>query len=252
MPARLIRGETLTLRTREYVQAVRVMGGSGRRIVIRHIIPNTIGTIMVNATFQVADAILLLAALGFLGLGVPAPLTDWGSMLSDGVNYADDGYWWQIIPDGRRDRARRRRLQLRRRRAPRRLRSPAPAPLTRCERGADGRVVGERDVERGSTWLTPRSGGVSGRRRRAGVMRRSRQRSGCQPGSSAAALDRLLRAGSGRRPGARAEGAQRRLLLGADLLRVRAARAEAAARRRRDRRRELAAGFGARLAGPGR
>ena len=47
------------------------MGGSGRRIVVRHIIPNTIGTIVVNATFNVADAILLLAALGFLGLGVP-------------------------------------------------------------------------------------------------------------------------------------------------------------------------------------
>ena len=95
-----MRGETLTLRTREYVMAVRVMGGSGGRIVVRHIIPNTIGTIMVNATFQVADAILLLAALGFLGLGVPAPLTDWGSMLADGVNNAYDGYWWQIIPVG--------------------------------------------------------------------------------------------------------------------------------------------------------
>ena len=67
---------------------------------LRHIIPNTIGTIIVNATFQVADAILLLAALGFIGLGVPAPLTDWGSMLADGVNSALDGYWWQIYPAG--------------------------------------------------------------------------------------------------------------------------------------------------------
>jgi peptide/nickel transport system permease protein len=98
VPARLVRGETLTLRTREYVQAVRVMGGSGRRIVLRHIIPNTIGTIVVNATFQVADAILLLAALGFLGIGVPSPQTDWGTMLSNGVNYALDGYWWEIYP----------------------------------------------------------------------------------------------------------------------------------------------------------
>jgi peptide/nickel transport system permease protein len=100
VPARLVRGETLTLRVREYVMAVRVMGGTGRRIVLRHIIPNTIGTIIVNATFQVADAILLLAALGFVGLGVPAPLTDWGSMLANGVNYALDGYWWQIYPAG--------------------------------------------------------------------------------------------------------------------------------------------------------
>lgn len=100
VPGRLIRGETLTLRVREYVQAVRVMGGSRKRIVLRHIIPNAIGTIVVNATFQVADAILLLAALGFLGLGLPAPQTDWGSMLANGTNSALNGFWWQIYPAG--------------------------------------------------------------------------------------------------------------------------------------------------------
>ena len=100
VPARLIRGETLSLRNREYVQAVRVMGGSRRRIIARHIIPNSIGTIVVFATFQVADSILLLAALGFLGLGVPAPQTDWGTMLSNGVDAAGNGYWWQIYPAG--------------------------------------------------------------------------------------------------------------------------------------------------------
>jgi peptide/nickel transport system permease protein len=100
IPARLIRGQALSLRQREYVQAVKVMGGSRTRIVLRHIIPNSIGTIIVNATFNIADAILLLAALGFIGLGVPAPQTDWGSMLSNGVNYALDGYWWEIYPAG--------------------------------------------------------------------------------------------------------------------------------------------------------
>ncbi len=100
VPARLIRGETLSLRTREYVDAVRVMGGSGLRIVLRHIIPNTVGTIMVNATFQVADAILVIAALSFLGLGVPPPATNWGAMLSDGVSYTYAGYWWLIYPAG--------------------------------------------------------------------------------------------------------------------------------------------------------
>ncbi|MGH9170349.1 MAG: ABC transporter permease [Acidimicrobiales bacterium] len=99
-PARLVRGETLTLRTREYVQAVRVMGGSGRRIVYRHIIPNAIGTIVVNATFQVADAILALAGLSFLGLGIRAPQTDWGQMLSLGVQYVQTGAWWLIVPAG--------------------------------------------------------------------------------------------------------------------------------------------------------
>ncbi|HYA68522.1 MAG TPA: ABC transporter permease [Acidimicrobiales bacterium] len=98
VPARLVRGQTLTLRVREYVQAVRVMGGSRTRIIFRHIIPNTMGTIIVNTTFQVADAILILAALGYLGLGVQPPQTDWGSMLANGVNYALDGYWWEIYP----------------------------------------------------------------------------------------------------------------------------------------------------------
>ncbi len=98
VPARLVRGETLTLRVREYVQAVRVMGGKNSRVVLRHIVPNAVGTIVVNATFQVADAILYLAALGFLGLGVPAPRTDWGSMLSNGIAYVAGGYWWLIYP----------------------------------------------------------------------------------------------------------------------------------------------------------
>ncbi|HSZ38484.1 MAG TPA: ABC transporter permease [Trebonia sp.] len=100
VPARLIRAETLSLRTREYVQAVRVVGGTRRRMIIRHIIPNAIGTIMVNATFQVADAILALASLGFLGLGVQPPATNWGAMLSTGVNYVYAGDWWLIYPAG--------------------------------------------------------------------------------------------------------------------------------------------------------
>jgi peptide/nickel transport system permease protein len=100
VPARLIRGETLSLRVREYVQAVRIMGGSRTRIIGRHIVPNAIGTIVVFATFQVADSILLLAALGFIGLGIPLPGTDWGSMLSNGVNYAFNDYWWEIYPAG--------------------------------------------------------------------------------------------------------------------------------------------------------
>jgi peptide/nickel transport system permease protein len=100
VPARLVRAETLSLRTREYVQAVRGMGGSRRRMILRHIIPNTIGTITVNATFQVADAILALASLGFLGLGVAPPAANWGGMLSTGVNYIYAGTWWLIYPPG--------------------------------------------------------------------------------------------------------------------------------------------------------
>lgn len=96
--ARLVRGEVLTLRTREYVQAVRMMGGSRRRIVLRHLVPNAIGVIVVNATFTVADAILTLSALSFLGLGLPPPRADWGGMLAGGLNYLFDGYWWLVYP----------------------------------------------------------------------------------------------------------------------------------------------------------
>jgi peptide/nickel transport system permease protein len=100
VPARLIRAETLSLRTREYVEAVRAMGGKKRRMVLRHIIPNTIGTVMVNATFQVADAILALASLSFLGLGIPPPAANWGGMLSTGIDYVYAGKWWLIYPPG--------------------------------------------------------------------------------------------------------------------------------------------------------
>jgi peptide/nickel transport system permease protein len=100
VPARLVRGETLSLRVREYVQAVRVMGGSTRRVLFRHIIPNTVGTIVVNATFQVADAIIFVATLSYLGLGVPPPATNWGNELSSGLNYIFAGYWWLIYPAG--------------------------------------------------------------------------------------------------------------------------------------------------------
>jgi peptide/nickel transport system permease protein len=98
--ARLVRGETLTLRTREYVQAVRVAGGGRARAVVRHVVPNAIGTIIVQATFAVADSILILAGLGYLGLGIQPPSTDWGTMLSNGTNYVNGGYWWLIYPAG--------------------------------------------------------------------------------------------------------------------------------------------------------
>jgi peptide/nickel transport system permease protein len=99
--ARLVRGETLALRNREYVQAVKVVGGSSMRAVLRHILPNAVGTIIVQTTFAVADSILTLSVLGFLALGVAPPATDWGSMLSSGLTYIQGGnYWWLIYPPG--------------------------------------------------------------------------------------------------------------------------------------------------------
>jgi peptide/nickel transport system permease protein len=99
-PARLIRGETLSLRTREFVEAARAAGASQTRIILRHLLPNTVGTLVVNATFQVADAIILLATLSFLGFGLPPPAATWGGMLSQGTTYLLDGYWWEVYPAG--------------------------------------------------------------------------------------------------------------------------------------------------------
>ncbi|MYU52673.1 MULTISPECIES: ABC transporter permease [Streptomyces] len=99
-PARLIRGEALALRSRDYIHAMRLMGGGGGRAVFRHIVPNAIGTVIVNATFQIADAILYVAYLSFLGLSIPPPAADWGSMLSAGITYTQVGYWWLIFPPG--------------------------------------------------------------------------------------------------------------------------------------------------------
>jgi peptide/nickel transport system permease protein len=98
--ARLVRAEALILRSREYVQAARVMGGGGVRAIVRHIAPNAMGTIVVNVTFQIAGAILLLAALSWLGLGIPFPSVDWGDMLGAATQTIDNGYWWQILSPG--------------------------------------------------------------------------------------------------------------------------------------------------------
>jgi peptide/nickel transport system permease protein len=98
--ARLVRGESLSLRVREYVQAAKAMGSSDGRIVFRHIVPNVIGPVVVQTTFSAANAILLLAALSFLGLGPPPPAANWGGMLTNGLNSIYDGYWWLIYPAG--------------------------------------------------------------------------------------------------------------------------------------------------------
>jgi len=100
VPARLIRAEALSVRTRDYVVAARAMGATHRRTVLNHVIPNTVGTVVVNATFQVADAILLVAYISFLGMGIQPPTTDWGAMLNDGINYIYQGAWWLILPPG--------------------------------------------------------------------------------------------------------------------------------------------------------
>lgn len=100
VPSRLVRGEVLTLRARDFVAAGRVMGVSRTRQIFRHLIPNALSVVIVNVTFQVADAIIALALLGFLGFGLSFPHVDWGDMLGGADTAISDGYWWQVYPVG--------------------------------------------------------------------------------------------------------------------------------------------------------
>jgi ABC-type dipeptide/oligopeptide/nickel transport system permease subunit len=100
IPARLVRGEVLTLRERDFVSAARVMGGSRTRIVMRHLIPNAMSVTIVNVTFLIADSMLALAYLGALGLGLSYPHTSWGDMLGQASTYVQNGQWWLVYPVG--------------------------------------------------------------------------------------------------------------------------------------------------------
>jgi peptide/nickel transport system permease protein len=100
VPARLVRGEVLTLRERDFVLAARTSGATSWRLITRHLIPNALGVVIVNVTFQVADAILTVSYVGFLGFGLHYPNVDWGDQLSNGIGFLEDGYWWLIFPVG--------------------------------------------------------------------------------------------------------------------------------------------------------
>jgi peptide/nickel transport system permease protein len=99
-PARLVRGEVLTLRERDYVAASRSMGATRWRLIMKHLLPNAMSVVIVNITFQVADAILIVSTIGYLGFGLHYPQVDWGDQLSNGVTFLQDGYWWMIYPVG--------------------------------------------------------------------------------------------------------------------------------------------------------
>jgi ABC-type dipeptide/oligopeptide/nickel transport system permease subunit len=100
VPARLVRGEVLTIRERDYISAATAMGASQTRQVLRHLIPNSMSVVIVNITFQIADAIIAVSVVGYLGFGLHFPQVSWGDQLSNGVEYLGDGYWWLIYPVG--------------------------------------------------------------------------------------------------------------------------------------------------------
>jgi oligopeptide transport system permease protein OppC len=96
--ARIVRGQTLSLKHKEFVEAARVSGMSRRRIVVRHIIPNVLGVVMVYASLLVPGMIMYESFLSFLGLGVQEPMASWGSMLQEGALTIETASWQLLVP----------------------------------------------------------------------------------------------------------------------------------------------------------
>lgn len=96
--ARLVRGQVMAAREREYVEAARALGASDLRIIVRHILPNIIQPVIVQAAIGMAGAVLAEATMSFLGLGVPPPTASWGSMLNDGRSHLFDAPHLVLFP----------------------------------------------------------------------------------------------------------------------------------------------------------
>jgi len=92
--ARIARATVISLRSQEFVTAARAMGAPGSRILFRHVMPNSLAPLLVQATLSMATAIISVAALGFLGLGARPPRPEWGTMLAGARDYVAQGKWW--------------------------------------------------------------------------------------------------------------------------------------------------------------
>ena len=96
--ARLVRAEVLTLKERDFVSAAKVMGAKDSRIILRHLIPNAVGPVLVSATLGIGGAILTESALSFLGIGVQPPTPSWGNILMDGRSTLGVAWWLTVFP----------------------------------------------------------------------------------------------------------------------------------------------------------
>lgn len=96
--ARIVRGQTLGLKQREFIEAARVSGVKSGRIILRHIVPNLLGVVVIYVTLTIPQVILVESFLSFLGLGVQEPMTSWGVMVSDGALDMENAPWMLIFP----------------------------------------------------------------------------------------------------------------------------------------------------------
>lgn len=96
--ARVVRGESLAIREKAYIESARSIGASSGRIMWRHVLPNVAPSMIVIATFGLANAIIMEAGLSFLGMGVPLEIPSWGGMLADGRQFVDTSWWLAVFP----------------------------------------------------------------------------------------------------------------------------------------------------------
>jgi peptide/nickel transport system permease protein len=96
--ARILRSQVLVVRSREFVESIHALGGSLARIVLRHVLPNVLSSIVVIATLELARAIVLEATLSFLGLGIQPPTPSWGGMVHEGREYLESAWWISTFP----------------------------------------------------------------------------------------------------------------------------------------------------------
>lgn len=96
--ARLVRAQFLSLREKEFIEAARALGASRARLMLRHLLPNALGPVIVAGTIEVANAIIIESTLSFLGLGFPPDVPTWGHMLYDAQQYLDSAPHWALIP----------------------------------------------------------------------------------------------------------------------------------------------------------
>ena len=96
--ARIIRAEVLSLRERDFVEAARALGAGDRSILLRHLLPNLVGPVLVFATLSMANNILLESALSFLGVGIQPPTPSWGNMIQEGMAFYGVAWWMSLFP----------------------------------------------------------------------------------------------------------------------------------------------------------
>ena len=96
--ARLVRAQVLTIRSRDFIEAARASGASDRRVLVRHIMPNSVSPVIIQMTLDIGYAILATSSLSFIGLGAQPPTPEWGRLITDGRNFFRDAWWYITFP----------------------------------------------------------------------------------------------------------------------------------------------------------